>query len=127
MARAGQGGDGLRQPKSLIRDNRSIAMTNITSLLDQGGTDHPALIVPDGPTLTYRHLRELTEQVAAIAEARSQARTRPDRGIHQMLTLGPPNASPNWRCVLLTREYKSISAGSGTAPALAAGRITYFT
>ena len=69
----------------------------------------------------------LTEQVAAIAEARSQARTRPDRGIHQMLTPGPPNASPNLRCVLLTREYKSISAGSGTAPALAAGRITYFT
>jgi hypothetical protein len=69
----------------------------------------------------------LTEQVAAIAEARSQVRTRPDRGIHQMLTLGPPNASPNWRCVLLTREYKSIWAGSGTAPALAAGRITYFT
>jgi hypothetical protein len=69
----------------------------------------------------------LTEQVAAIAEARSQARTRPDRGIHQMLTLGPPNASPTWRCGLLTREYKSISARSGTAPALAAGRITYFT
>jgi len=33
-------------------------------LLDRGATGHPALIVPDGPTLTYGRLRELTTEVA---------------------------------------------------------------
>jgi len=33
-------------------------------LLDRGATGHPALIVPDGPTLTYGRLRELTAEVA---------------------------------------------------------------
>ena len=37
---------------------------NIAALLDQGATDKAALIVPDGPTLTYGRMRELTEQVA---------------------------------------------------------------
>ena len=37
---------------------------NIATLLDQGATDKAALIVPDGPTLTYGRMRELTEQVA---------------------------------------------------------------
>ncbi len=47
----------------MIRDNRTIE-TNIGSLLDRGATDKAALIVPDGPTLTYGRLRELTEEVA---------------------------------------------------------------
>src|ERR1700674_547592 len=51
----------LRKP--LIHDNRGIA-ANIGSLLDRGAADKAALIVPDGPTLTYGRLRELTEQVA---------------------------------------------------------------
>ena len=38
--------------------------TNIAGLLDRGASDKAALIVPDGPTLTYGRLRELTEQVA---------------------------------------------------------------
>jgi len=38
--------------------------TNIAALLDQGATGKAALLVPDGPTLTYGRLRELTEQVA---------------------------------------------------------------
>jgi len=33
-------------------------------LLDRAATGHPALIVPDGPTLTYGRLRELTAEVA---------------------------------------------------------------
>src|SRR5258708_11064033 len=37
---------------------------NISLLLDHGVTVQPALIVPDGPTLTYGRLRELTEEVA---------------------------------------------------------------
>jgi acyl-CoA synthetase (AMP-forming)/AMP-acid ligase II len=37
---------------------------NIATLLDQGATDKAALLVPDGPTLTYGRMRELTEQVA---------------------------------------------------------------
>jgi acyl-CoA synthetase (AMP-forming)/AMP-acid ligase II len=41
-----------------------MAMTNITTLLDQGAPEHQALVVPDGPTITYGRLRELTEQVA---------------------------------------------------------------
>src|SRR6202521_583539 len=51
----------LRKP--LIHDNRRID-ANIGSLLDRGAADKAALIVPDGPTLTYGRLRELTEQVA---------------------------------------------------------------
>jgi acyl-CoA synthetase (AMP-forming)/AMP-acid ligase II len=47
----------------LIHDNRRID-ANISSLLDHGATDKAALIVPDGPTLTYGRLRELTEEVA---------------------------------------------------------------
>jgi oxalate---CoA ligase len=38
--------------------------TNIAALLDQGVADKAALLVPDGPTLTYGRMRELTEQVA---------------------------------------------------------------
>jgi acyl-CoA synthetase (AMP-forming)/AMP-acid ligase II len=38
--------------------------TNIAALLDEGATDKAALLVPDGPTLTYGRMRELTEQVA---------------------------------------------------------------
>jgi acyl-CoA synthetase (AMP-forming)/AMP-acid ligase II len=37
--------------------------TNTTACLDQGETDKAALIVPDGPTLTYGRMRELTDQV----------------------------------------------------------------
>ncbi|HVS49371.1 MAG TPA: acyl--CoA ligase [Candidatus Dormibacteraeota bacterium] len=37
--------------------------TNITAFLDQGETDKAALVVPDGPALTYGRLRELTDQV----------------------------------------------------------------
>jgi acyl-CoA synthetase (AMP-forming)/AMP-acid ligase II len=36
----------------------------IASLLDGGAPDHTALVVPDGPSLTYRRLRELTEEAA---------------------------------------------------------------
>lgn len=48
----------------MIHDNRRIDAINIGSLLDRGATDKAALIVPDGPTLTYGRLRELTEQLA---------------------------------------------------------------
>jgi len=54
---------GCPSPDSLIHDNRRID-ANIGSLLDRGAADKAALIVPDGPTLTYGRLRELTEQVA---------------------------------------------------------------
>jgi acyl-CoA synthetase (AMP-forming)/AMP-acid ligase II len=47
----------------VIHDNRGID-ANIASLLDRGATGRAALIVPDGPTLTYGRLRELTEQLA---------------------------------------------------------------
>ncbi|MGH7762690.1 MAG: acyl--CoA ligase [Candidatus Dormibacteraceae bacterium] len=47
----------------MIHDNRSID-ANIGSLLDRGATDRAALIVPDGPTLTYGRLRDLTAQMA---------------------------------------------------------------
>src|SRR5450759_4104323 len=73
-----QGTDGVRQRpgarrallrKSLIHDNRAID-ANISSLLDRGATDKAALIVPDGPTLTYGRLRELTEEAASALAAR---------------------------------------------------------
>jgi acyl-CoA synthetase (AMP-forming)/AMP-acid ligase II len=61
-------------------------MTNITSLLDQGAPDHPALIVPDGPTLTYRRLRELTEQVATTLAAQG---VRPGDRVALVFPNGP--------------------------------------
>jgi acyl-CoA synthetase (AMP-forming)/AMP-acid ligase II len=39
-------------------------------LLDRGVTDKAALIVPDGPTLTYGRLRELTEEAASALATR---------------------------------------------------------
>jgi acyl-CoA synthetase (AMP-forming)/AMP-acid ligase II len=42
---------------------------NIASLLDRGATGQAALIVPDGPTLTYTRLREVTEQLATTLAA----------------------------------------------------------
>jgi acyl-CoA synthetase (AMP-forming)/AMP-acid ligase II len=44
-------------------DNRTID-ANIGSLLDRGAPGKAALIVPDGPTVTYRRMRALTEQIA---------------------------------------------------------------
>ncbi len=38
--------------------------SDIGALLDHGAAGHPALVVPDGPSLTYARLRELTEQAA---------------------------------------------------------------
>ena len=55
---------GCPSPESLIHDNPGIDATNIGSLLDRGATEKLALIVPDGPTLTYGRLRELTEELA---------------------------------------------------------------
>jgi acyl-CoA synthetase (AMP-forming)/AMP-acid ligase II len=55
--------DMLRHRESPIRDNRAID-ANLSSLIDRGAADKAALIVPDGPTLTYGRLRELTGQVA---------------------------------------------------------------
>ncbi|MHB8587427.1 MAG: acyl--CoA ligase [Candidatus Dormibacteraceae bacterium] len=46
-------------------------------MLGHGATDKAALIVPDGPTLTYGRLRELTEQVAI--RLMSHGVTRGDR------------------------------------------------
>jgi oxalate---CoA ligase len=74
------GGDGLCGPgarrallsKPLIHDNRKID-ANISSLLDRGATDKAALIVPDGPTLTYGRLRELTEEVATALSSHGVA------------------------------------------------------
>jgi acyl-CoA synthetase (AMP-forming)/AMP-acid ligase II len=42
-------------------------------LLDRGATSKAALIVPDGPTLTYGRLRELTEEVAIALTSRGVA------------------------------------------------------
>jgi acyl-CoA synthetase (AMP-forming)/AMP-acid ligase II len=67
-----QGGNRLRQPEALIHDNRTID-ANIASLLDRGATDKAALIVPEGPTLTYGRLRELTEEVALALSAHGVA------------------------------------------------------
>src|SRR5450759_1526771 len=73
-----QGTDGVRQRpgarrallrKSPIHDNRAID-ANISSLLDRGATDKAALIVPDGPTLTYGRLRELTEEASRAIGSR---------------------------------------------------------
>jgi acyl-CoA synthetase (AMP-forming)/AMP-acid ligase II len=61
-----------RLPESLIRDNRTID-ANIGTLLDRGVTDKAALIVPDGPTLTYGRMRELTEQIASALAAQGVA------------------------------------------------------
>jgi acyl-CoA synthetase (AMP-forming)/AMP-acid ligase II len=41
-----------------------VPFATIASLLDDGASDHTALVVPDGPSLTYRRLRELTEEAA---------------------------------------------------------------
>ena len=46
---------------------------NISSLLGRGATEKPALIVPDGPTLTYGRLRELTEEVASALSSHGVA------------------------------------------------------
>jgi acyl-CoA synthetase (AMP-forming)/AMP-acid ligase II len=46
---------------------------NITALLDQGAPEKAALVVPDGPTLTYGRLRELTEQMAIALASRGVA------------------------------------------------------
>ena len=53
----------------MIRDNRTID-TNIGALLGRGATDKAALIVPDGPTLTYGRVRELTEEIAGALASR---------------------------------------------------------
>jgi oxalate---CoA ligase len=39
-------------------------MGTLFSLLQQGEDDHPALVVPDGPTLTYAQLRDAVGQAA---------------------------------------------------------------
>jgi acyl-CoA synthetase (AMP-forming)/AMP-acid ligase II len=46
---------------------------NISSLLGRGATDKAALIVPDGPTLTYGRLRELSEEVAVALSSHGVA------------------------------------------------------
>jgi acyl-CoA synthetase (AMP-forming)/AMP-acid ligase II len=53
----------------LIPDNRSID-ANIVSLLNRGATGQAALIVPDGATLTYARLRQVTEQLATTLASR---------------------------------------------------------
>jgi oxalate---CoA ligase len=50
---------------------------DIRALLDCGAAGHPALVVPDGPVLTYARLRELADQ-AALALV-SQGVTPADR------------------------------------------------
>jgi acyl-CoA synthetase (AMP-forming)/AMP-acid ligase II len=46
---------------------------NLTALLNQGAADKPALLVPDGPTLTYGRLRDLVEQTAMALLSRGVA------------------------------------------------------
>ena len=41
-----------------------MAPSNVAGLLDQGVSDHPALVIPDRVSLTYARLRELTEEAA---------------------------------------------------------------
>ena len=52
----------------MIHDNRWID-ANLGSLLERGATGKAALIVPDGPSLTYGRLRELTDQLATALAA----------------------------------------------------------
>jgi acyl-CoA synthetase (AMP-forming)/AMP-acid ligase II len=39
-----------------------MAPSTVAEILDRGAAAHPALVVPDGPTLTYRELRDLCEE-----------------------------------------------------------------
>jgi acyl-CoA synthetase (AMP-forming)/AMP-acid ligase II len=41
----------------------------IASVLEAGEAGHPAIVVPDGPTLNYRRLRALVDEAAARLEA----------------------------------------------------------
>jgi acyl-CoA synthetase (AMP-forming)/AMP-acid ligase II len=45
------------------------ARATIASLLDDGAPEHTALVVPDGPSLTYRRLREVTDEAALMLAA----------------------------------------------------------
>jgi hypothetical protein len=49
-----------------IHDNRTIG-DNINSLLGRGATDDAALIVPDGPTLTYGRCARLPKRRRALS------------------------------------------------------------
>jgi acyl-CoA synthetase (AMP-forming)/AMP-acid ligase II len=54
--------------------NVSVSPTaNIASLLINGAADKTALLVPDGPTLTYGRLRDLVEQAAIALLSRGVA------------------------------------------------------
>ena len=49
---------------SAIVQNLSARSSNIAALLDQGESGKAALVVPDGPTLSYGRLRDLVEETA---------------------------------------------------------------
>ncbi len=43
----------------------------ITSVLEASDAGHPALVVPEGPTLTYLRLRQLVEEAADLEAGRA--------------------------------------------------------
>jgi oxalate---CoA ligase len=51
-----------------------VAASTLWALLEQAESDHPALIVPNGVSLTYRRLRELVDQAAHALAAQGAGR-----------------------------------------------------
>ena len=56
-----------------------VAASTLWALLEQAESDHPALVVPNGVSLSYRRLRELVDEAAHALAA--QGAGRPTRVI----------------------------------------------
>ncbi len=51
-----------------------VAASTLFALLEQGASDHPALIVPNRVSFSYRRLRELVDDTAQALAAHGVAR-----------------------------------------------------
>src|SRR5262245_38166618 len=47
-----------------LRERSSYCMGTLLDVLEKGGANDPAIVVPDGPRLTYGDLREQVERTA---------------------------------------------------------------
>ena len=51
-------------------------MQTLAQLLDAGAPDKAAVVTPNGPTLTYRQLRDQVEELASTLSAAGLSRDR---------------------------------------------------